>query len=85
MLQEYERTPEAAYYVIPPHKRIYDVVSIIAYLIGVRQAMFERDYLVPEIYERLQETPSARRIRCLSEIRTALLTRHEEINDGSML
>lgn len=80
MIQEYERTPEVKYYNIPSQKRTYDLVSVVAYLIGVKKTMFERGFLIPATFERLDSTPSARRIRCLSEIRTALLARYTEIN-----
>jgi len=67
---------------IPSSMRTYDVVSKIAYLIGVKEAMFERDTLKPVWYEKLQEVPQARTIRCLCKIRTALLKNYEAVDDG---
>lgn len=53
----------------------HNIISLMAYLIGVKKENFEPDYSPPqlEIYERLDKEANARIIRNLCRIRTALI------------
>lgn len=61
----------------------YEIVSKIAYLIGVPLRIFENEYEAPkmEIYERLEADKTARIIRHLCIIRTAIERNFKYIND----
>jgi len=61
----------------------YEIVSKVAYLIGVRQEIFEREAAAPklDIYEQLEQDKSARIIRHLCIIRTAIERNFKNIND----
>ena len=61
----------------------YDIVSKVAYLIGVPKPIFENEHEPPklEIYELLEKDKSARIIRNLSVVRAAIERRFGKIND----
>ena len=61
----------------------YEIVSMVAYLIGVNRHIFENENESPKIdvYERLESDKSARIIRNLCIIRTAIERRFGKIND----
>ena len=61
----------------------YDIVSKVAYLIGVPKHIFENEHEPPklEIYELLEKDKSARIIRNLSVVRAAIERRFGKIND----
>jgi len=61
----------------------YDIVSKVAYLIGVPKHIFENEHEPPklEIYELLEQDKSARIIRNLCVVRAAIERRFGKIND----
>ena len=61
----------------------YDVVSKIAYLIGVPKRIFENDYEPPkmEVFEQLEKDKNARIIRHLCILRTAIERGYKQINE----
>ena len=59
--------------------RSYNVVSLTAYLIGVRQEMFGRDFQ-QSVYDALEEKPNAKILRCLCIIRNVLLKHYKKID-----
>lgn len=61
----------------------YEIVSMVAYLIGVNRHIFENENESPKIdvYERLESDKNARIIRNLCIIRTAIERRFGKIND----
>lgn len=61
----------------------YDVVSKIAYLIGVPKRIFENDYEPPkmEVFEQLEQDKNARIIRHLCILRTAIERGYKQINE----
>lgn len=73
---------KAEYRNIPDTMRTYEIVSKIAYLIGVKKLQFERDTLKPDWYDRLQDVTEARIIRSLCKIRTSLLKYYEDVDFG---
>lgn len=62
--------------------RAYDVISIMAYLIGVQKQHFEHDYESPlqSVYDKLEASQPARIIRSLCEIRSTLLKEYGRID-----
>lgn len=67
-----------------PHTRsTYQIVSMVAYLLGVPKKIFEHDYEPPkmDIYERLDKNRHARIIRHLCILRTAIESKFKVIND----
>lgn len=63
-------------------RRIYDIVSTVAYLIGVSESTFERSMLKEEIYHQLDTLPGPRTVRTLCRIRTALMRNYDGIAYG---
>lgn len=65
----------------------YEIVSLIAYLIGVPKRIFENEYEPPklEVYERLDTNRHARIIRHLCTCRTAIIRNYRQINDNMRL
>ena len=61
----------------------YDVISKVAYLIGVPKRIFENEYEPPkmEYFEKLNKDKNARIIRNLCMLRTAIEAHYREIND----
>ena len=61
----------------------YDIVSKVAYLIGVPKHIFENEHEPPklEIYELLDKDKSARIIRNLCVVRAAIERKFGKIND----
>ena len=61
----------------------YELVSKVAYLIGVPLRIFQNEHEPPkiEIYDRLEQDKNARIIRNLCIIRTAIERNYREIND----
>ena len=61
----------------------YEIVSKVAYLIGVRRSIFEKDAEAPkmDIYMQLEQDKSARIIRHLCIIRTAIIRNFKYINE----
>ena len=61
----------------------YDIISKVAYLIGVPKSIFENEYQSPriEIYNRLEQDKNARIIRNLCSLRTAIERNFKTIND----
>ena len=61
----------------------YDIVSKVAYLIGVPKQIFENEFEPPkqEIYDLLEKDKTARIVRNLCIIRTAIERRFGKIND----
>lgn len=61
----------------------YEIVSKIAYLIGVPKRIFENEHEPPktEVYERLEQDKAARIIRHLCIIRTAIERNFKHINE----
>lgn len=61
----------------------YELVSKVAYLIGVPKRIFENPYEAPkmEIYDKLDKDKSARIVRHLCIIRTAIERNFKNIND----
>ena len=61
----------------------YDIVSKVAYLIGVPKHIFENEHEPPklEIYELLDKDKSARIVRNLCVVRAAIERRFGKIND----
>ncbi len=61
----------------------YDIVSKVAYLIGVPKQIFENEHEPPklDIYERLEKDKTARIIRNLCVVRAAIERRFGKIND----
>lgn len=59
----------------------YNIVSTVAYLLGVEQRHFENVHEPPQqkIYERLQTDPNARIIRNLCVLRNAMYQKYEKI------
>ncbi len=70
----------AAYQNIPESRRTYDIVSKVAFLIGAKQTLFEREPWQRLWYDRLQSIPEARVIRSLCKIRTGLLKHYQDID-----
>ena len=67
-----------------PHARsTYQIVSMVAYLLGVPKKIFEHDYEPPKIdvYERLEKNRHTRIIRHLCILRTAIESKFKVIND----
>lgn len=67
-----------------PHARsTYQIVSMVAYLLGVPKKIFEHDYEPPklDIYERLEKNRHARIIRHLCILRTAIESKFKVINE----
>ena len=67
---------------IPTSMRTYDIVSKVAYMVGIKQEMFERDTLKSTWFMKLQEIPPVRVIRCLCKIRTSLMKNFNNIDYG---
>ncbi len=61
----------------------YEIVSKIAYLIGVPRRIFDNEHEAPkiEIYEKLESDKSARIIRHLCIVRTAIERNFKHINE----
>lgn len=61
----------------------YEIVSKVAYLIGVPKRIFENEHEAPKmkIYEQLKEDKNARIVRNLCIIRTAIERNFKNIND----
>ena len=61
----------------------YELVSKVAYLIGVPLRIFQNEHEPPkiEIYDRLEQDKNARIIRNLCIIRTAIERNYRRIND----
>ena len=61
----------------------YEIVSKVAYLIGVPLRIFQNEHEPPkiEIYNRLEQDKNARIIRNLCIIRTAIERNYRKIND----
>ena len=61
----------------------YDIVSKVAYLIGVPKQIFENEHEPPklEIYELLEKDKSARIVRNLCIVRAAIERKFGRIND----
>lgn len=70
---------ESKYMHIPAAKRTFTIVSMIAYLIGVKKDAFENGRLNLDVYERFDEQVPARRIRALCRIRNTLMWYYEDI------
>ena len=69
---------------VPAYKdSVYDLVSEVAYLIGVPKRIFENDFESPQlsVYERLELDKSARIIRNLCILRTSIERNFKKIND----
>lgn len=66
------------------HNSKYNIVSLVAYLIGVEKRHFENDYEPPriEIFESLENNKNARIIRNLCRIRTALEQHYSAIRSA---
>ncbi len=64
-------------------KRTTDIVSVFAYLIGIRKNVFENEHEAPDIkqYEILEQNKSARIIRNLCVLRNAIEHHFKKIND----
>ncbi len=62
----------------------YEIVSLIAYLIGVPKRIFENEYEPPklEVYQRLDNNKPARIVRHLSICRTAIIRNYRQINEN---
>lgn len=62
----------------------YDIISKVAYLIGVPKNIFENEHEPPklEIYETLDKNKSARIVRNLCAVRAAIERRFGKINDA---
>lgn len=73
---------EEKYRYIPSAKRTYNIVSQVAYLIGVKRELFGSDKLRIAVYNRLDQQVSARRIRCLCRLRSALMRSFREVEKG---
>ena len=68
-----------------PHKdHTYELVSKVAYLIGVPLRIFENEHEPPqlELYDQLERDKNARIIRNLCIIRTAIERNYKRINDA---
>ncbi|MDD4773919.1 MAG: hypothetical protein PHZ09_10030 [Eubacteriales bacterium] len=63
--------------------RTYEIISKIAYLIGVRHSIFENAAEPPDIkiYNELEENPAARIIRRLCIVRTSLICNYLKIGN----
>ena len=61
----------------------YELISQIAFLIGVPRRIFENEYEAPklEVYQRLEEDKNARIIRILCIIRTAIERNYRKISE----
>ena len=61
----------------------YDIISKVAYLIGVPKQIFENEHEPPklEIYEMLNKDKTARIVRNLCVVRAAIERRFGKIND----
>ena len=61
----------------------YELVSKVAFLIGVPQRIFENEHEAPQldVYERLSKDKNARIIRNLCIIRTSIERNFKKIND----
>ena len=62
--------------------RAYDIISKIAYLVGVQKQHFEHDYATPLLilYDKLNENKPARIIRSFCKIRNALMKHYRRID-----
>lgn len=69
---------------ISPQRRSYNLVSVVAYLIGVQKEMFDREAFIPTVYETLDQNTNARTIRNLCLIRNALIKRQNVISKEMM-
>lgn len=71
------------YEVTISHTNSYELVSKVAYLIGVPKRIFENEHEAPqiEIYEALEKDKSARIVRNLCVIRTSIERNFKYIND----
>ncbi|MDO4460064.1 MAG: NYN domain-containing protein [Clostridia bacterium] len=58
----------------------FNIVSLVAYLIGVKEEILERDYL-KTAYEELEKNKAAKIVRCLSIIRTSIMLNYSRINE----
>lgn len=61
----------------------YEIVSKVAYLIGVPRRIFENEHEPPrmDVYERLEQDKAARIIRHLCIVRTAIERNFKHINE----
>ena len=61
----------------------YELVSKVAYLIGVPKRIFENEHEAPqlEIYEQLDKDKTARIVRNLCVVRTSIERNFKHIND----
>lgn len=62
----------------------YDIVSIVAYLIGVPKRIFDNEYEppLPAVYEKLDKNKHARIVRNLCMVRTAIERNFKSLNDA---
>lgn len=77
-----EGMPEVRNY--PYRSGKYDIVSIVAYLIGVPKRIFENAYEppLPAVYEKLDRNKHARIVRNLCMVRTAIERNFKALNDA---
>ena len=63
----------------------FDLVSKVAYLIGVPKTIFENEHEPPqiEIYKQLEKDKTARIVRNLCVIRNAIERNYKNINNGT--
>lgn len=68
-------------------KNTYTIVSTVAYLLGVPEKIFQNEFGSPrpEVYERLEKEKSARIIRNLCMLRTAIERNFGYINEKNDL
>ena len=61
----------------------YEIVSKVAYLIGVPKRIFENEHEPPklEIFEKLDKDKNARIVRNLCMLRTSIERNYKKIND----
>jgi uncharacterized LabA/DUF88 family protein len=74
----------AQFYATSHRESTYEIVSIVAYLIGVPKPIFENVHEPPqmEYYQRLEYNKNARIIRNLCRIRTSIELNYKRINEG---
>lgn len=82
-LDEEEKEDEGTKTTLQFQNSTYEIVSKTAYLLGVPKRIFENEYEAPqiEVFERLEQDQSARIIRNLSVVRTAIEQNFKLIND----
>ncbi|MDL2318151.1 NYN domain-containing protein [Eubacteriales bacterium OttesenSCG-928-A19] len=81
-MDEFDRNTDSYYWHVPVAKRTYNIVSHVAYLIGVKRDFFERGKLCAGVYDQLETQKAAHVIRALCRLRNALMRNIQDVENA---